>query len=77
MTKIRIGASMSKNAHEVVEWLDTNIGPFNRKEVTGVTGIVYIGKNWIAHWKQYGAGWFMDVTFTDPKHAAFFTLCWK
>ncbi len=77
MTKVRIGASRAKNVQEVLDWLDNNIGTFNRREVTGVTGVVYIGKNWTAHWKQYGSGWFMDVTFNDPKHAVFFTLRWK
>lgn len=77
MTKIRIGASMAKNVQEVIDWLDVNVGSFNRREHTSITGTVYVGKNWTAHWKQYGAGWFMDITFTDPKHAAFFTLRWK
>lgn len=77
LTKVRIGARAAKSAQNVVEWLDENIGPFTRKESIGVTGIIYIGKNWTAHWKQFGAGWFMDITFSDPVHATYFSLRWK
>lgn len=77
MTKVRIGARAAKNPQEVIEWLSNNIGPLKNKERGSITGIVYFGKNWSAHWKQYGAGWFMDVSFHDPKDAMFFSLRWK
>lgn len=77
MSTVRIGASVAKSVQEVLDWLDTNVGKLNRRESTGIVGIVYIGENWTAHWKQFGAGWFMDVKFNDPKHASFFTLRWK
>jgi hypothetical protein len=77
MTKVRIGARAAKRPEEVIEWLSNNISPFNSKHTTGITGTVYFGKNWSAHWKQYGAGWFMDVSFHEPKHAMFFSLRWK
>lgn len=77
LTTVRIGARRAGKVQDVLDWLDANVGSFTRREVTGVTGIVYTGKNWSAHWKQYGAGWFMDVSFNDPKHATFFTLRWK
>lgn len=77
MTTVRIGARLAKNVQDVIDWLNDNVGPFKRKEVIGVTGIVYLGENWSAHWKPYGSGWFIDITFTDPKYAAFFTLRWK
>ena len=76
MTTIRIGAYIVKNRQEVLDWLDHNIGPFISKESIP-RGFDYAGKGWVASWKQYGGGWFMDVKFNDPKHAAFFTLRWK
>jgi glycine cleavage system H lipoate-binding protein len=77
MTTVRIGAGTVKNVSEVLDWLDTNIGKSNRRNTTGIVGTEYIGQGWSAIWKPYGAGWFMDVKFNDPKHAAFFTLRWK
>jgi hypothetical protein len=77
MTKVRIGARAAKRPEEVIEWLSDNIGPLKNKETASITGTVYFGKNWSAHWKQYGAGWFMDVSFHEPKHAMFFSLRWK
>jgi hypothetical protein len=77
MTTVRIGASVAKSPMEVIDWLDANVGKSNRRNSTGIVGTEYIGQNWSAIWKQYGAGWFMDVKFNDPKHAAFFTLRWK
>lgn len=76
MTTVRIGASMVKNVKEVLDWLHINVGEFKGREITG-TGTEYTGDNWTAKWRQFGAGWFMYITFNDPKHAAFFTLRWK
>ena len=76
MTTIRIGARAAKSPMEVIDWLDTNVGAFTCKESTP-RGFDFTGKGWVASWKKYGSGWFMDVRFNDPKHAAFFTLRWK
>ncbi len=76
MTTVRIGASMVDNVRVLLDWLHENVGEFKSREILG-TGTKYLGENWSANWRQYGAGWFMDVTFNDPKHAAFFTLRWK
>ena len=76
MTTVRVGASMAKNVKEVLNWLSKNVGEFHyMKQSTHNTK--YYGENWEASWRQYAAGWFMDVTFDDPKHATFFTLRWK
>ncbi len=77
LTKVRIGARAAKSPQEVIDWLSNNVGPFSSNHTTGITGTVYFGKNWAAHWKQYGSGWFMDVSFHDPKDAMFFSLRWK
>ena len=78
LTTVRISSGMAKNPQEVLDWLDANIGKSNRRNTPGIVGTEYIGQNWSAHWKHYGRnGWFLDVTFNDPKHAAFFTLRWK
>jgi hypothetical protein len=76
MTTVRIGAGIVKNVSEVLDWLHINVGEFKGRELTG-TGTEYTGDNWTAKWRGYGAGWFMYVTFNDPKHAAFFILRWK
>lgn len=76
MTKVRIGAGTVKNVSEVLDWLHANVGEFKNREPTG-TGTVYFGKNWTANWRGYGAGWFMYITFNDPKHATLFILRWK
>ena len=76
MTTVRVGASMAKNAQEVLDWLHINVGDFVSRESV-MKGIDYKGKNWSANWRQFGSGWFMYVTFNDPKHATFFTLRWK
>ena len=76
MTKVRIGGYIVKNRQEVLDWLSDNIGSFLHKESTP-RGYDFTGTGWVASWKQYGSGWFMDVTFNDPKHAAFFILRWK
>jgi hypothetical protein len=76
LTKVRIGAGTVKNVSEVLDWLHYNVGEFKSREPTG-TGTVYFGKNWTANWRGYGAGWFMYITFNDPKHATFFILRWK
>jgi hypothetical protein len=75
-TTVRIGASRVNNVRELLDWLHANVGEFNGRELTG-TGTEYTGANWTAKWRPFGAGWFMDVRFNDPKHAAFFTLRWK
>lgn len=80
MTTVRIGAGAVKNVREVLDWLHTNVGEFKGRELitTGPgIGTEYTGDNWTAKWRGYGAGWFMYITFNDPKHAAFFTLRWK
>lgn len=76
MTTVRIGASMAKNVKEVLDWLHKNVGDFVRRKSV-MKGTDYTGKNWTASWRQFGSGWFMDVTFDDPKHASFFALRWK
>lgn len=76
MTKVRIGARDAKNRQDVIDWLDQNTGPFLSKADRS-KGYDFIGTGWVAAWRPFGGGWFMDVTFTDPKHAAFFTLRWK
>ena len=76
MTKVRIGAGTVKNVSEVLDWLHTNVGEFKGRELTS-TGTEYTGDNWTGKWRGYGAGWFMYITFNDPKHAAFFILRWK
>lgn len=76
LTKVRIGAGAVKNVSEVLDWLHANVGEFKSRHLTG-TGTVYFGKNWAANWRGYGAGWFMYITFNDPKHATLFILRWK
>lgn len=76
MTTVRIGASMAKNVQEVINWLDQNVSTFKCREMTD-NGIWYHGVTWAARWRQFGSGWFMDITFDDPKYASFFTLRWK
>jgi hypothetical protein len=76
LTTVRIGGYVVKNRQAVLDWLSDNIGSFSYKESTP-RGFDFTGEGWVASWKQYGAGWFMDVRFNDPKHAAFFTLRWK
>ena len=68
---------MAKNVQEVLNWLHSNIGKFQRRELSSAWATHYYGENWEARWRQFGGGWFMDVTFDDPKHATFFTLRWK
>lgn len=75
MTTIRIGAR-SGSVREMLSWLNDNVGKFIRREITG-SGTVYTGENWNARWRQFGGGWFMDVTFNDPKYATIFSLRWK
>lgn len=77
MTTVRIGASVAKSPTEVIDWLDANVGKSSRRTTRDIVGTEYNGQNWSAIWKQYGSGWFMDVSFNDPKHATFFTLRWK
>lgn len=77
LIKVRIGARSAKSPQEVIDWLSNNVGSFSSKHTTGITGIIYFGKNWAAHWKPYGSGWFLDVSFYDLKDATFFTLRWK
>lgn len=74
--RIRIGAGIVNHRQDVIDWLEHNVGPFNQKKDVP-RGYDFIGEGWLAAWRQFGGGWFMDVTFTDPKHAAFFTLRWK
>ena len=76
MTPIRISARTVKNRQEVLDWLSDNVGYLIFKESTP-RGFNFTGEGWVASWKQYGAGWFLYVTFNDPKHATFFTLRWK
>jgi len=76
MTTVRIGASMAKNVQEVLNWLSNNVGEFHYMKQS-IHNTKYYGEHWEASWRQYAAGWFMDVTFDDPKHASFFTLRWK
>ena len=76
MTTIRLGARAAKNRQDVIDWLAQNVGSFLYKEDV-VKGYDFVGTGWVAKWRQFGAGWFIDVTFDDPKHAAFFTLRWK
>lgn len=75
MTTVRIGAR-SGSVREILDWLNNNVGKFIRREITGA-GTLYTGENWQAKWRQFGGGWFMYVTFDDPKHASFFALRWK
>lgn len=77
MTKVRVGASMAKNVQEVLDWLHVNVGEFKNRRLDNPSKTYYFGDGWMAQWRQYGGGWFMDVVFTDPKHATFFTLRWK
>lgn len=76
MTIVRIGASHAMNVQDVLDWLHHNVGEFHHRHLHTAT-TSYYGEGWEARWRQYGAGWFMDVTFDDPKHASFFTLRWK
>ena len=76
MTTVRIGASHALNVQQILEWLHDNVGEFHRRHLNTAT-TQYYGEGWEARWRQYGGGWFMDVDFDDPKHAAFFTLRWK
>lgn len=76
MTTVRIGAKLAKNRQDVLDWLEQNVGAFISKDSV-MTGYFFRGEGWMATWHQYGAGWFMDVAFDDPKHATFFTLYWK
>lgn len=77
MTTVRVGASMAKNVQEVLDWLSDNVGVFHRRFMVDTRVTHYHGEGWEARWRQYGAGWFMDVTFDDPKDAPFFVLRWK
>ena len=74
--RIRIGAGIVNHRQDVIDWLVENVGAFLYKEDV-VKGYDFVGAGWVAKWRQFGGGWFMDVTFDDPKHAAFFTLRWK
>ncbi len=76
MNTVRLGASKAKSVQEVLDWLENNVGEmFNRTLVT--SGVEYEGIGWIAKWRQFGGGWFIDVSFTDPKLAFLFSLRWK
>ncbi len=77
MTTVRIGASVASSVLEVLIWLRDNVGDSDLHRHFDSHATHYYGENWEARWSQYGAGWFMDVIFDDPKHAAFFTLRWK
>lgn len=76
MTTVRIGARTAKNRQDVIDWLTDNVGIFiSKKDV--IKGYDFIGQGWMACWRQFGGGWFIDVTFDDPTHATFFSLRWK
>jgi hypothetical protein len=77
MTTVRVGASMASNVLEVLIWLRDNVGDSDLRRHFDSHATHYYGENWEARWCQFGAGWFMDVTFTDPKDATFFNLRWK
>lgn len=78
MTTVLLNASMAKNAQEIIDWLNTNVGKLHGAVHTRADRLThYHGDGWEARWRQYGAGWFMDVIFDDPFHATFFTLRWK
>jgi len=77
MNTVRVGASKAKNVQEVLDWLHENIGEFHRRHLSTSWTTSYYGEGWEARWRQFGSGWFMDVTFDDPKHATFFNLRWK
>lgn len=74
--RIRIGAGIVNHRQDIIDWLEHNVGPFISKQDT-VKGYDFIGTGWVCAWRQFGAGWFMDVTFDNPKHATLFTLRWK
>ena len=76
MTTVRIGASHAMNVQEVLDWLHHTVGEFHRRHLN-TANTRYFGEGWEAVWRSFGGGWFMDVTFDDPKHATFFTLRWK
>lgn len=77
MTTVRIGARVG-TVQEVLDWLHHNVGNFEERRIHfDGRGTDYFGENWTATWCKFGAGWFMDVVFDDPKHATFFTLRWK
>lgn len=75
MTVIRIGASRG-NLEDVLVWLENNVGSLNDRVMT-TSGINYIGTGWHGKWVKFGSGWFIDVTFDDPKIALLFSLRWK
>jgi hypothetical protein len=78
MTTVRVGARAAKNVQDVVDWLNDNVGKKSqRPHEFGAIVTLYKGDGWTAKWRRFGSGWFMDITFDDPKHATFFSLCWK
>ena len=72
---IRIGARSVKNRQELLDWLSDNVGPALIKESTP-RGYDFTGTGWTASWKQYAAGWFMDVNFLNAADAGLFKIRW-
>jgi hypothetical protein len=74
-TTVRIG---SVDQALVVDWLESNVGKRTRRELTPLLkGTMHTGIGWCLIWRPFGSGWFMDVTFDDPKLAVLFSLRWK
>lgn len=74
-TRIRIGARAVKNRQELLDWLSDNVGSFLYKESTP-RGYDFTGTGWAASWKQYAAGWFMDINFLNAADAGLFKIRW-
>lgn len=73
-TTIRIG-SIEKQL--IVDWLESNVGHIITGSEAITKGIMHTGVGWCLIWRPFGSGWFMDVTFDDPKVATMFSLRWK
>ena len=74
-TRIRIGARAVKNRQELLVWLSDNVGPALYTKSTP-RGFGFAGTGWTASWKQYGAGWFMDINFLNAADAGLFKIRW-
>lgn len=80
MTVVRLGAI---DKQEVINWLENNVGPTTNHELI-LKGVMHTGPGWClvwrpphTVWRPFGSGWFMEVTFDDPKVATMFSLRWK
>lgn len=72
-TTIHIG---SVDLQLVIDWLESNVSKRTVHEMI-LKGVMHAGDGWCLIWRPFGSGWFMDVSFDDPKLAVLFSLRWK